>query len=374
MGCLPTYHQLGFSMTFLLVIMRLCQGMAVGGELIGAFIMTLESSYSASSPGFYGAVTKSSCFCGSATGMGLVAVLRIVLTHDQMMRWGWRLPFLLGILFGALGYYYRMKLKEDTEVFENEENTKLSTKLSSNETSNENSEHWQLLREHSIDILLVVIVASFWGTSYYICCIWITYYLRNSDLIGKDHNIGESAFLVNFIITLVMILIFPLAGWIGDVIGKYLNDRKAGNRVAMMIATVLMIFSALPAMYLITNKDILGMIFGLLIWIISISLFGANLPSFMVFKFSKKIRYLAIGISYNISNAIFASSAPMIATFLIHSSNRESSSSIITTLLHDSAYRPCYYLIIISIIVLITLALVPIIDKKSTKLVNTIHM
>jgi len=349
-------------MTFLLVIMRLCQGLAVGGELIGAFIMTLESSYSASSPGFYGAVTKSSCFCGSASGTGLVAVLRIVLTHDQMMRWGWRLPFLLGILFGALGYYYRMKLKEETEEeFENEENTKLSSK----ETSKDSSQHLQLLREHSTDIITVIIVASFWGTSYYICCIWITYYLRNSDMIGEGKNIGESAFLVNFIITLVMILIFPLAGWIGDIIG---------NRETMMIGTLLMIVSALPAMWLITNSGLIGLTFGLLIWITSISLFGANLPAFMVFKFSQKIRYLAIGISYNISNAIFASSAPMIATFLIHSSNRQSSSSIITTLLHDSAYRPCYYLIIISIIVLITLALVPIIDKKSTKLVNTIHM
>ena len=69
MGCLPTYQQFGWSMTLLLVLGRLIQGLAVGGELIGTFILTLESSYSKESQGFWGATTKSTCFMGSAFGM-----------------------------------------------------------------------------------------------------------------------------------------------------------------------------------------------------------------------------------------------------------------------------------------------------------------
>ena len=365
MGCLPTFHQWGWAMTLLLILCRLTQGLAVGGELIGAFIITLESSYSKNDPGFWGALCKSSCFSGSAMGMGIVAVLRLVLTHDQMLSFGWRIPFFVGIIFGVIGLHFRLKLKEESEDIANDESSVLTFNSIDIPEEKQQSPCYSLLVENSTNILLVIIVTSFWGSSFYTCCVWITYYLSDSSLIGEKDCIGAKAFFVSFVITLVLVLIFPIGGLLADRYGRHLNDRMEGIRYTMMIATVLMISVALPAMYLISNQHLIGTICGLIMFITSITLFGACLPSFMISRFPKNVRYLACGLSYNISNAIFAGGSPMIATFLVHSSQRKTSSTIIATLLNDSAYRPCYYLMSISVIVLFSLAMIPRLDKSA---------
>jgi len=354
MGCLPTYKQLGWTMTLLLVLARLVQGLAVGGELIGTFILTLESPYSSESQGFWGSATKATCFIGSACGMGIVALLRCILTRQQMLSWGWRLPFHLGIIFGAIGLHLRLKLKYEVKSMNDDETLLLDINTPLTPTS------YPIINTliiNSFDVILVILVTSFWACSYYICCVWLSYFLSDPKLIGNK-LIGEYGFFLTFGTVVTLIILFPIAGHFADKYGTYLKDRSNGIRYCMIIATLLMIILILPAMYLLTNSNMIGVIFGLFLLIIPITLFGACLPSFMLNRFPKQIRYTACGIAYNMSHAIFASTASMICMVLVQSSKRQLYNTFFQTLLYDSAYRPCYYLIFISILTLISLTIV----------------
>jgi MFS family permease len=108
-GCLPPYRTIGISATIMLIILRLIQGLAVGGELVGAFIYTIENTGGVHR-GFWGACCKASGNMGSTIGMGVAALLRYFLAPEDFYSWGWRLPFLSGIVFGAVGIWLRAQL------------------------------------------------------------------------------------------------------------------------------------------------------------------------------------------------------------------------------------------------------------------------
>ena len=114
-GCLPTYHQLGWTMTVAIVILRLLQGLAAGGEIVGAFIFTIEATDN-DHRGFWGGACKASGNIGSSIGLGVVAILRSTLTNDQLHAWGWRIPFLVSMSFGIIALKLRVGLIEDVSL------------------------------------------------------------------------------------------------------------------------------------------------------------------------------------------------------------------------------------------------------------------
>lgn len=84
----------------------------VGGELVGAFIYTIEAT-GGKARGFWGASCKACGTFGVTLGMGVVATLRAVITKEALHQWGWRLPFLGSILFGVIGVWLRSQLEDD---------------------------------------------------------------------------------------------------------------------------------------------------------------------------------------------------------------------------------------------------------------------
>ena len=108
-GCLPTYASIGHLSTILLVMLRMLQGIAAGGEVVGAFVHTLESA-PPSSALFWGAAVKSAGNLGSATGLGFCALLRWQLTSAEFLSWGWRVPFCAGLPVGLLCIWLRWRL------------------------------------------------------------------------------------------------------------------------------------------------------------------------------------------------------------------------------------------------------------------------
>ncbi|MFC0582842.1 MFS transporter [Micrococcoides hystricis] len=116
-GLLPTYEQIGFWATALLVVARLLQGFSAGAESAGASSLTIEHSPEGRR-GFF----TSFVMTGYASGMVLSTLVFIpvsALPEEQMMSWGWRIPFLLSVFVLALAFWVRTKLDE-TPVFEEE--------------------------------------------------------------------------------------------------------------------------------------------------------------------------------------------------------------------------------------------------------------
>jgi len=116
MGCLPTYSDWGGWATALLVILRLIQGLAVGGELVSAYVFCIESS----PPGFkifWGGITLDFANLGTFLGIVVAAIVRGSLSEADLQSYGWRICFWLGILVGISGVLLRRGMK-DTEEFE----------------------------------------------------------------------------------------------------------------------------------------------------------------------------------------------------------------------------------------------------------------
>ena len=99
------------------------------------------------------------------------------------------------------------------------------------------------------ELLLVVLVASFWGCSYYTSFVWIMYFM-GSSLVGG--NGVPDAWLINFMMNCVLVCIFPIGGALGDFMGRLLCDEERGFRVVMQLGTVVMMITAIPAFGLVS--------------------------------------------------------------------------------------------------------------------------
>ena len=312
-GCLPSYEVWGLKTTILLIILRLMQGLAVGGELVGAYIYTIEAT-GGKDRGFWGAMCKASGNLGTTLGMGVSALLRYYLSKQDLYAWGWRVPFLSGILFGVIGIWLRSKLDDDEgvplqdSIISKEKLSEGATLLPSTDQHSRidcnQSEVFSWLHSKDVvsgqitntdieeiqnsliidkkadvrecsatgnqgdspinktptldtmnknwrELLLVAFVASFWCCSYYTSFVWIMYF-TGSSLIGGDGV--PSAWLINFLMNCALVCLFPLGGALGDLAGKLIGNEDRGFCVLMQLGTVVMIVTAVPAFGLVSNK------------------------------------------------------------------------------------------------------------------------
>jgi MHS family proline/betaine transporter-like MFS transporter len=110
-GILPTYATIGFAAPALLLLARLMQGFSTGGEWGGSTAFIVEWA-PREKRGLYGSFQQMSVVAGLLLGSSFAALLNSVLTQDQMVAWGWRIPFLVGALLGPIGLYMRRTIDE----------------------------------------------------------------------------------------------------------------------------------------------------------------------------------------------------------------------------------------------------------------------
>jgi MFS family permease len=113
-GLLPTYEQIGAAAPVLLVVLRIAQGLAVGGEWGGAVLISVEHAPEARR-GFYGAFPQLGVPLGLITSNLAFLVLAAAMANEQFMAWGWRIGFLISALLVAVGLYVRLKVTESPE-------------------------------------------------------------------------------------------------------------------------------------------------------------------------------------------------------------------------------------------------------------------
>eukprot|EP01041_Mallomonas_annulata_P013134 gene13134-27765_t len=257
MGCLMPYESWGIYSTILMIALRLLQGAAVGGELVGAFIFTIEHT-NGQNRGLWGALCKSSGIWGTATGMGVVAILRISLTKAELYAWGWRIPFLMTIIIGLLGIWLRRYLSESDDFIKLQESQNI-----------QNSPIFKTIRNYWLEILCIILIASFW-------CV--------------------GAWLINFLMMLILIFLLPIAGQTADILGIRLKDVDGGYRLVMMTGCILMLICGVPAFILINYHRWWSACMGQILFGIALACHGGNLPAVMVMLFPVDVRYTGIGI------------------------------------------------------------------------------
>jgi len=291
MGLLPTYAQIGMTATVLLTFLRLLQGISAGGEFTGSISFLVEHA-PPSRRGFIGSWTTFSGVSGMILGSGAGALATYLLSDEALNSWGWRIPFLLGIVTGAVGYYLRFGV-EESPMFKalKEQGKVVQAPLK------------EAFREFHKEMLMAVGVNWLNAAVFYTVWVYNTTYL--ATVIGFPLS---SALLINTLSMLFLILAIPLMGALSD---------RVGRKPVLIAGCVGVACLAYPLYYLLSQGTFGSALTAQLVFVIPISMLQGTMPTTMVELFPTSSRYSALSISYNIAFAIFGGTAPLVATQLI---------------------------------------------------------
>lgn len=312
-GVIPSYEQIGLSAPILFIILRLIQGVSIGGEYSGIMIFLAESA-----PPDKRGLTTSFAAIGANLGF-LLATVTLMLLHlffseEAITDWAWRLPFLLIGLPGSLIIYYRFKLSETPVYLQLQKKHCL-----------ESIPFIAAIKFAPYQLLKILGLTCMGSTFYYVFFGYMPTYL--------EHYIGFSladALIIESSMLIIMLFTIPLAGMCGD----YFTRKKM-----LIITAIAIIFVALPCFYLLQFKSIILALLSLGTATILSSLEQGNTLIAIVENCPENVRYSGIAFSYNLGNALFGGSAPLIVALLTEKTG------LVT---------PAYYLIFMAAITLIT--------------------
>ena len=317
-GLLPVHASIGSTAAVLLILLRLIQGISVGGELIGSMSYLVETA-----PENRRGLAGSWSVCGGVSGIllgSLVAsVLGGLLGEEAMNEWGWRVPFLLGVVIFAIGGWLRRTLVESAD-FEN----------ANADEPNATLPLIAVLRDMPGRVMHLSISILLFATSFYLLFVWMPTYLSKMVTPPVQHALD-----VNTAAMVFLLIMIPLGGRLSDSIGR---------KPVMLTATVLMGLLVYPAFLILDQGVMLYALAIQLLFAVLLGLIQGPLPAFMVECFPVKVRYTAIGLSYNITLAIFGGTAPLVSTWLIQTTGDLASPAIYLVVLAIISSTSMYFM------------------------------
>ena len=290
-GILPTHAQIGTLAPVLLVLLRLAQGLSVGGELIGSIAFISENA-PREKRGYFSSWSFSSCYTGMMLGSLSAVGLNLALGPRAMADWGWRLPFLSGMLIGLAAVWMRRELTE-TPIFE-------KMKAQGSLVGNPLSEAVQLVPGGIFHAAMLVILV---GGGFYTLFIWWPTFLTR---FVHPHMPYVTA--LNTLSLILLIILIPITGRLSD---------KLGRRPLLVWSSAGMTLLSWPLFLLASQDGFFPVLVAQLCFTGLMGLFLGPIPATLVDMFPARVRYSAIALSYNISLCIFGGTAPFVATWLV---------------------------------------------------------
>jgi MFS transporter, MHS family, proline/betaine transporter len=314
-GCLPTYATVGVLAPLLLVIARLAQGLSGGGEWGGAAAYLVEYA-PPGRRGLIGSWQQVSVGCGFLLGSLTAALLSTSLSPDALMSWGWRIPFLLGVAIGGVGFYLRWRLDETPAFIEVEKHGEVAK-----------SPLIRALTTYRKPTLLAFGITVHNTVGYYAVLIYITSWLTTA--VNMPHS---TALWIGTACLVVFVILVPLMGALSD---------RVGRRPLFIVSCTGYIVLAYP-MFLLASSGVTAYAFAAqLVLVVLLAVYAGPSPAVYCELFPTQVRYTALSVGYNIPVAIFGGFAPFIATGLIH--------------VTGSILAPAFYLMAGAAITLITM-------------------
>lgn len=286
-GCLPTYNQVGWLSVVLLSLMRLLQGVSVGGQLTSSVIFILEKR-DKKVWGLYGSYVMISGVVGTLLGSLLAYVIRSTLSDSQLKDWGWRIPFILGIFLCIPSYY----LKFHSTDAPRQENHIINPIVEAFRPANRRS------------LISVILVNMLTTSSFYLTFIWMPIFME--DLIDPPQNYG---FLITSLALLIsLIIVQPIPGFLSD---------KYSRKKIMTPGALSIIFLGPLSVYVASTRNTIATFFSQLFLGIAIGFWGAPLPALMMESFPQHIRLTSVSVGYNIATSTVGGFSPVIATLMV---------------------------------------------------------
>ena len=290
-GLLPTHAQIGASAGVLLTLCRLLQGLAIGGEFSGSIVYILEYA-PANRRGLYGSLTMFSAFAGLLLGSGVGALTSSLMSASALSAWGWRIPFLMGILLGLVGFYLRTRMPE-TPSF-------LRAQATQQIVNNPFKEACRFALKPMIIAAGLVFLPAM---SFYLLFVYLSSYMTNIL-----HIPMRIALTINTLSMIGILLIIP---WIG------LLSDKIGRKPVLMLGAAGFVLFSYPLFLLLQQATFVALLLAQASFAVLLCLVYATIPATLVELFTTNIRYSAMSFPYNFSNALFGGTAPLVATYLI---------------------------------------------------------
>jgi metabolite-proton symporter len=290
-GLLPGYNQIGIWAPAGLILLRLVQGFAVGGEWGGAVLMAAEHG-NAARRGFWASWPQAGVAAGNLLAAGVLALMARLLIEADFLSWGWRVPFLLSALLVAVGWYIRNRVAESRMFEESLAEAETPPKLPA----------LDVLRERPGAVVLGAGLRVGENISYYILTAFSLTFLV--DVSGESRALALNALLIG---AAVQFFAIPFFG--------HLSDRIGRRRVYALGAFGLAGWSFAMFQLLASGSSgaiILALVVGL---VLHGAMYGPQ-AAMIAELFPTRIRYSGASIAYQLT-AIFAGSlAPLIAVWL----------------------------------------------------------
>lgn len=284
---LPTYASIGILAPIALVIMRMLQGMSVGGEWVGAAAFLVEQA-PRNKRALLGSLVPATAAGGGLGGVAVALTLTNLLSQDQMLDWGWRIPFLLAAPLGLAALYIRLKL-EDTPIFT----------AMKNEGDIAQAPTREALRRNRRAIALCFFATASATVGYY-------YIVTSTANVLMSEEVGMSrmtALSVTGVILAVYTAMCPLAGVIAD---------RIGRRPTILLGSAGLIVSSVPAFQLLGSGSVVVAVPAMSVFALFEAMVNVTMVVLLIELFPARTRMTGCSLGFNLAGALLGAPAPVI--------------------------------------------------------------
>ncbi|EJF77183.1 MFS transporter, metabolite:H+ symporter (MHS) family protein [Bartonella sp. DB5-6] len=317
---LPTYETLGTTAAFLLLLVRMLQGLSAGGEY-GTAATYMSEVAPKNRRGLFASFQYATLITGQLLASFIVFILALYLTEDQLKAWGWRIPFVIGGFGAMIAIYLRRLLHETTTKESRSQQNSGSLK--------------EILRNHKKAFFLVMGFTAGGSLTFYTYTTYMQKYLITTT--GFDKHTATTIMTAALF---VFVLLQPLFGSLAD---------KIGARASLIIWSSLSIICTIPALRIIGSANNAWVALFIILGMLCIMSFYTSIAGIIKAElFPASIRAIGVSLSYAIANALFGGSVEAVALQF-------------KKIGYESVFP--FYIICMMIIAFITILLMPDIDK-----------
>ncbi len=290
-GLLPTYAQIGVFAPALLTLTRILQGLSLGGQFSGSIVFTVEHAPN-NRRGLAGSTSAVSLLLGFMLGSFTALAVAHLMTPEAFAEWGWRIPFLAGVVVGLVGFYIRGACDESPAYLHASAEGHISkTPLRDTLTRHP----WEVVQGFFIYLTVTM--------PFYLFTIYLLTYTQKE--LGRS---AQEALLINVIAMGAQIPAIILGAWLSDTYGR--------KRILMPAAAALCL-AITPIFMWMDSGEFIGILWAQIAFSFILGLYFGPLPALLVELFPTSVRYTGMAIAYNLCAAMFGGTAPMVSVWLI---------------------------------------------------------
>jgi MHS family proline/betaine transporter-like MFS transporter len=289
-GILPPYASIGIAAPILLTLIRLIQGFSLGGEFSGCIAYIVEHS-PPRTRGVAGSASFVSMCMGMLLGSATAYFLTYVMSQEDLVAFGWRLPFIAGLFIGLIGLYIRTHLSESPIYKAAKASQNLSTRPL-----------YEVMTQHLSQLFLAIAIYITVTAPFYTVTVFIESFMQKLGYTAHEASIASACILIT------MIVILPLSAWLSDIVGR---------RPILILGATFLALCTYPIFWILGQMNFVSAVISQMIFAAIVAFYMGPVPTVLVELFPTRVRFTGVALAYNLSAAVFGGTAPMVGMMLV---------------------------------------------------------